>query len=204
MDIKNKFCEILRKRSAEHSVAMNRVYDLPGMMASILRQELDSMVRAIYLLTITDLDERKRLMLQSLSGQVWTAPTQRGRQRKITDRDMVELSNQLQGWTLSVYKFGCAFIHFSNFHDYSVSNPFESLSSTEQSDILYHLRYYHSGPHTDHPSFEELSSYFPRVFEKIAGNLECYIDSLEADGVENMADQYHVNMHSTHTTISSL
>lgn len=185
MDIKNKFCEILRKRSSEHSVAMNRVCDLPGMMASILRQELDSMVRAIYLLTIIDLEERKRLMMQTLSGEVWTIPTSRGRQRKITDRDMVELSNRLQGWTLSVYKFGCAFIHFSNFHDYSVSNPFESLSQIEQSDILNHLRYYHGGPHSNNPSFEELSQYFPRVFEKIAGNLECYISSLEANGVEN-------------------
>ncbi len=188
MDIKNKFCEILRKRSAEHSAAISRVSNLPGIMVSILRQELDSMVRAIYLLTIKDLEERKRLMLQTLSGELWTVPTSKGKQRKITDRDMVELSNQLQGWTLSVYKFGCAFIHFSNFHDYSVSNPFESLSQTEQSDILSHLRYYHGGPDSDTPSFQELSLYFPRVFDKIAGNLECYINDLNEDAVKNIAE----------------
>lgn len=79
---------------------------------------------------------------------------------------MVELSNKLQGWTLSVYKFGYAFIHFSHFHDYSESNPFESLDKNEQANILEHLRYYHGGTATDNPSFEEISRYFPMVLVK--------------------------------------
>jgi hypothetical protein len=184
MDDIKKFCEILRKRSSEHSTAMNRVHDLPGVMASILRQELDSMVRAIYLLTICDLKERKRLIAQTLAGEIWTVSTDKGKQRKVTDKDMVELSNKLQGWTLSVYKFGCAFIHFSSSHDYSNSNPFDSLPPNEQSDILKHLRNYHGGPHSNHPSFNEMAAFFPRVFDKIAGNLECYINSLELNRVE--------------------
>jgi hypothetical protein len=145
------------------------------------------MVRAIYLLTIRDLKERKRLIAQTLAGEIWTVPTGKGKQRKVTDKDMVELSNKLKGWTLSVYKFGCVFIHFSSSHDYSISNPFDSLPPSEQSDILEHLRYYHGGPHSDHPSFNEIAEFFPRVFEKIAGNLECYINSLESNGVENVA-----------------
>jgi hypothetical protein len=179
-----KFCEIIRKRSSEHSKAMSRVEDLPGMMVSILRQELDSMVRAIFLLAISDIVERKRLIAQSLNGKKWSVETAKGKNKKVTDQEMVELSNKLQGWTLSVYKFGCAFIHFSNFHDYSTSNPFESLDAKEQTDILEHLRYYHSGPTTDTPSFETLSTYFPRVFNKIADNLECYLKDLESNKVQ--------------------
>ena len=178
MDEIAKFSAIIRKRSSEHSEAMHRVEDLPGMMVSILRQELDSMVRTIFLLSIDDLDERKRLITQSLNGGVWSVKTAKGKNKKVTDREMVELSNKLQGWTLSVYKFGCAFIRFSNFHDYSSRNPFESLDEAEQKDILEHLRYYHGGPATDRPNFEELSSYFPRVFNKISDNLECYLKDL--------------------------
>ena len=187
MDDIKKFCGLLRKRLAEHSEAMKRVHDLPGIMASILRQELDSMVRAIYLLTISDLKERNRLVAQTLAGETWTVPTEKGKKRKVTDKDMVELSNKLQGWTLSVYKFGCAFIHLSSSHDYNISNPFDSLPPNEQSDILNHLRYYHYGPHSDHPSFNELASLFPNVFDKITSNLECYTNSLESDGVEIVA-----------------
>ncbi|MBC8378087.1 MAG: hypothetical protein H8E62_02845 [Planctomycetes bacterium] len=184
MESINKFCSALRNRSYEHAAAISRTYDLPGMMASILRQELDSMVRVIYLLTITDLNERKRLINQTLNGEIWTVLTENGKIKKVTDRDMVELSNKLQGWTLSVYKFGCAFIHFSNFHDYRNENPFDLLDPDEQSSILDHMRYYHGGPKENHPSFEEIASYFPRVFHKIAGNLECYIKDLESNEVE--------------------
>ena len=94
---------------------------------------------------------------------------------------MVELTDKLQGWTKSVYKFGCAFIHLSNRHAYNNNNPFESLPDTEKEDILSHMRHYHGGPNSDFPSFEELASYFPMVFEKIASNLECYLKELESN-----------------------
>ena len=187
MDIVNKFCEILRKRSSEHAEAMKRANDLPGIMASILRQELDSMVRAIYLLSIVDLNERSRLIKQTLDGEKWTRKTAKRKNKRITDKEMVDLSNELQGWTLSVYKFGCSFIHFSNNHDYSSENPFEKLDSDGKKNILEHLRNYHCGPTNDNPSFEELATYFPGVFDKIAGNLECYIKDLENNKIINIA-----------------
>ncbi len=145
------------------------------------------MVRAIYLLSINDLAERKRLVTQTLGGEVWTVLTDKGKYKKVTDREMVELSNKLQGWTLSVYKFGCAFIHFSNFHNYNIANPFDALGTNEQADIIKHLRYYHGGPRSGQPSFDELASYFPSVFEKIAGNLECYVNELKSNEIHDMA-----------------
>ena len=175
----NKFCNILRKRSKDHSTAIERLKDLPGMMMSIIRQELDSMVRVIYLLSISDLSERERLISQTLNGEKWTVLTKNGKYKNVTDRDMVELSNKLEGWTLSAYKFGCSFIHLSNYHDYSKENPFVLLPKEERENILKHMRYYHGGPLSDEPSFAEFSRYFPEVFKKISGNLECNIEDLE-------------------------
>jgi hypothetical protein len=181
MDKVKEFYKNIRQRSDEHKKAINRTTDLPGITASILRQELDSMVRVIYLLSISDLGERKRLIEQTVDGKKWTVETKKGKQREITDREMVELSNQLQGWAKSVYKFGCAFIHLSSFHAYKSKNPFEFLSDTEKEDILFHMRHYHNGPNSDSPSFEELAMYFPMVFEKIASNLDCYLKELESN-----------------------
>lgn len=181
MDKAKIFCNNIRQRSNEHKSAIKRIADLPAIMASILRQELDSMVRVIYLLSISDLEERKKLMAQTIEGKKWTIETKKGKQHKITDREMVELSNQLQGWTKSVYKFGCAFIHLSNFHAYKSKNPFESLHATEKEDILCHMRFYHGGPNSNSPSFEEFTTYFPMVFEKITSNLEYYLDRLESN-----------------------
>ncbi|TMP26124.1 hypothetical protein CWB99_19590 [Pseudoalteromonas rubra] len=170
-----KFCLILRKRSAEHTEAISRVEGLHGMVISILRQELDSMIRAIYLLNVSEPNELERLVEQTLNGEVWTVKTAKGKMAKVTDRDMVELSDELNGWTRSVYKFGCSFVHFSNYHDYSSQNPFDQLSPDERSSILDHMRHYHGGPVGDSPGFSELASYFPRVFKKVSENLDWYI-----------------------------
>lgn len=161
---------------------MKRISDLPGAMSSILRQELDSMVRVIYLLSIQDVEERRRLVNLSLNGQKWRV-SKNDKFIDVTDRNMVDISSKIHGWTLSVYKFGCSFIHLSNFHDYNERNPLETLDEYQKLEVLAHMRYYHGGPQSDHPSFEEFSFYFPAIFEKIRGNLECYIKDLEAGQV---------------------
>jgi hypothetical protein len=92
---------------------------------------------------------------------------------------MVDLAQHLQGWTQSVYKFGCAFVHLSDFHNHLAQNPFDKLMKSEKQNILSHMRYYHGGPCHDDPDMAEFSSYVPQVFEKIANNLECYLNELE-------------------------
>jgi hypothetical protein len=137
------------------------------------------MVRVIYLLTVTDLGERKRLIGSTLRGEKWKMPTARGKFRDVTDREMVDLAQTLQGWTQSVYRFGCAFVHLSDFHNHLAKNPFARLSKTERDHVLSHMRNYHGGPIQDDPDMKELSTYIPRVFDKIADNLECYLKQLE-------------------------
>ncbi len=137
------------------------------------------MVRIIYLLERSDNNERLRLIKCTLSGEKWKVPTPNGKHRDVTDREMVELSQNLQGWTQSVYKFGCAFVHLSDFHNHLAQDPFQKLSKAEQQDVLSHMRNYHGGPQHDNPSMEELSGYVPRIFDKIADNLRCYVDQLE-------------------------
>ncbi|WP_018417400.1 hypothetical protein [Teredinibacter turnerae] len=176
-----KFIELIKSRSDEHKVAFSRIHDLPGSMVSILRQELDSLIRVLYLLSVVDLDERKRLMQCTVNGERWKYETSNGKWAPITDAKMVEVSEKYEGWARSVYKFGCGFIHLSNFHGYHSSNPFETLSAEERLDVLKHMRQYHGGPNTDNPTFKELAGYLPNVFEKIKGNLECYLKDLEEE-----------------------
>ena len=173
------FVVIVRKRSQEHRTAVERVNDLPAIMASILRQELDSLVRVLYLRSLQNLEERERLISQTLAGKPWTVLTENLKYRKITDREMVDAASKLHGWAQFAYRFGCSFIHLSDFHNYSNQNPFELISESEQNDLLKYLRQYHNGPDSDNPSFEELRSYFPDVFEKIASNLSHYLEALK-------------------------
>lgn len=175
-------CEMIRRRSVENRQAMNcfpSPYAVLSPAFSILRQELDSMVRVIYLLTISDDAERVRLIRSTLQGDSWRIQTPKGKLRKVQDRELIDLAQNLQGWTQSVYKFGCAFIHLSDYHNHNSENPFEKLLASEKADLLKHMRYYHDGPPHDNPSMKEISHYIPMVFDKIATNLESYLKQLE-------------------------
>jgi hypothetical protein len=165
------FSRQVRSRSHEHRTAMNLLASarLAGQMVAVLRQELDSMVRVIYLLD-QSVERRTQLVGASVAGKRWPG---------VTDKEMVELAQKLQGWTRSVYKFGCSFIHLSALHDYNDRDPLALLSTQERSDILDHCRYYHGGPMQDDADFADLVRYLPRVLEKIASNLDGYTGALE-------------------------
>lgn len=157
---------------------------LAGQMVSILRQELDSMVRVIYLLT--QRPERRELLIEaSVKGEKWSQESSRV---TVTDREMVDLAQGLQGWTQSVYKFGCAFIHLSGLHDYNDRDPLAQLPGEERSDILEHCRHYHGGPSIDKTGFEALVPFLPRVLDKIASNLESYLIALEKGEVHRASE----------------
>ncbi len=179
MDFLESFCRQIRLRSNDNRKAFRLLEsgDIPSQMVSILRQELDSMIRVIYLLSQSDMSYRNELIQASVEGKHWVV---KGKKRRITDKEMVELVNELHGWAKSVYRFGCAFIHLSGFHDYRERDPMEMISKEEKEAVLKHMKYYHGGPSDPNPTFKDLIPYLPMVFEKIASNLECYVKDLEA------------------------
>ena len=128
------FCRQVRERSQENRQAMSLLHGaaLLGQAVGVLRQELDSMVRVIYLLSVTDRVRRAQLITAAASGKSWKG----AKSGRVTDREMVELAQELHGWTGSVYRFGCAFIHLSSYHDYKSRDPIEGLDAQERSDLL--------------------------------------------------------------------
>lgn len=174
------FCRQIRARSNEHREALDLLHrrGILTQVVAILRQELDSMVRVIFLLSIADRPYRRDLIDASANGKKWTV---NGKSAPITDREMVELAQTLHGWTKSVYRFGCAFIHLSSCHDYEHRDPLLALPADEKSAILKHMRLYHGAPEGADPTFDDLLPYLPAVFDKVARNLECYVQKLEAE-----------------------
>lgn len=178
----NQFCAMVRHRSQENECAMRLMAvqcDIPLSPAfSLLRQELDSMVRVIFLLS-KDKDEREKYVHELLSGKKWKVQTNPGKERLLLDKDMVDLAQTLQGWTKSVYKFGCAFIHLSDFHNYFNSDPVLKLSNDELQDIVSHLSWYHGYDPKKELTLESIKAYLPMIFDKINKNLKCYIEDIE-------------------------
>jgi hypothetical protein len=78
-----------------------------------------------------------------------------------------------------VYRFGCGFIHLSNFHDYHSRDPFRALPQERREDIVRYLLHYHGGSVTPESTFEEIAIYAPRALGKITSNLDLYLNDLE-------------------------
>jgi hypothetical protein len=171
------FCRTVKMRSAENREAMSRLVAgaLFGNAIGVLRQELDSLIRVMYLLNVGDKTYRQKLIDDTVAGRRWR---RRDSKAYITDREMVEAANRMHGWSKSVYRFGCAFIHLSKLHDYHTKDPFIALPEEERTQILDHLRRYHGGLHGEHPTFADVVPYLPRVLDKISSNLEVYVSDL--------------------------
>ncbi len=171
-----QFCRLLRNRSAEHKAAAQLLFPqrLYGQMISILRQELDSMIRAIFLVSQSP-HNRQHYINQTLNNEKWTLP---GTRAQITDRHMVDFANTLHGWSCSVYKLGCGFIHLSVMADYDYNNPFLNLPLNEQQEIKQHLHDYHGFPLSNNLNVATVGPYLLMVFEKISNNLEYEIQHL--------------------------
>ena len=77
-----EFCAIIINRSNENRQAMHcftSPYSVLSPAFSILRQELDSIIRVIFILQITDITERQRLIKATLDGKRWTMPNKNGK-----------------------------------------------------------------------------------------------------------------------------
>ncbi|QDZ61818.1 hypothetical protein EVD20_01215 [Elizabethkingia bruuniana] len=187
-DIRQKYISLIQNRSEENKKALTLLFSqgLFGNCVSILRQELDSFIRVMYLGRISDFDERERMMNQTLSGEKWTVLTSNNKWKQITDKDMVGKANEFYGYIQYVYKFGCASIHLSDFHNYTAQNPFEKLNDTEKYDIKNYLNTYHNYPIEKELTVENISDYIPNVFEKISSNLTCYFGSILNNGMIEM------------------
>ena len=139
---------------------------------AILRMELDSLVRVIYLNHRCDGARRVELL---------TRATTPGIKFGVHDRGMVDFAEVLTGWARRVYDYSNAFIHLSSQHDYGARDPFQDLDHDERNAIAGYLQQYHGGAVAANSKFEEVADYVPKVFDKIAKNLEIELDMLQCD-----------------------
>ena len=179
-EIKQQFIELIQDRSKENAESLKDDFNKRriGKCLETLRTELDSFIRVMYLGRISDMIERERLIQQTLSGEKWTVLTPNNKRKQVTDKDMVDKANELQGYVHYVYKFGCGFIHLSNFHNYLMSNPFDNLNETEKTDIKNYLNQYHHFPVENELTVDNIANLIPNIFEKITSNLKCYFSNI--------------------------
>lgn len=182
------FLDQVKNRSIENKRAFRLLFEsnLYGVAIGILRQELDSLIRLSYLwIPETSVEVAQSLVEKSVSGDKWKVVNHKGKEVKLTDRDMLNLASHLGGWEQTIYMFGCKLIHLSDYHLYLDKDPFETIPQSEKEEIIGYLLAYHNYPKTD-ICFDDLVDYLPKVMDKLSDNVEFYIEELP----DKMAGSY--------------
>lgn len=172
------FCKTVRSRSLENQMAINLLYEnkLYSNSIAVLRQELDLVVRALYIRGLKDESYRNKLIQNFIDGEKWRNPNST---KIVTDRQMVEYANRLLGYAGLVYKFGCSFIHLSNLQNWLNEDITHGLDCQARKDMVKYINQYHNADLQMNFTFDDIIPLVPAVFEKLHGNLECFVDDIE-------------------------
>ncbi|AIE87691.1 hypothetical protein OP10G_4323 [Fimbriimonas ginsengisoli Gsoil 348] len=154
---------------------MERLDGLPGPQIAILREEMESLVKVMYLLRL-DMGEREATARNVLDGRGFCDPSG----QPITDQEMLAVAGTLHGWAKIVYTFARVFIHFASLYSFASRDPLDQLTTAERRTIVDHLNGCHEGRLNDKSPFDALAPLLVRVFNNISMNLTCYLAILEA------------------------
>ncbi|KEP68889.1 hypothetical protein DL1_08340 [Thioclava dalianensis] len=176
------YMRLVEKRSREHNQAFGMLYaqGLYGACAAIIRQEIDNLIRVDYLAFSVPLADRDELCREALSGSRWQRCTAKGKLTDIRDVQFHTYAKNNHSWVSLAYEYSSKFIHLTNFWNYGVSDPLVTMPADDRSEMISYLSRYHGFPGHD-LKINDLFEYLPQVFEKIRGNIECYVE--QEDGL---------------------
>ena len=169
-----EFCRIVRQRSAENAKAMLALSDIPSQQVSVLRQELDSMFRVIWMTTRNDL-ERQRLAEVFTSDGRFLDPNG----KRITDFCMANVARLHYGWVSRIYDFGCKFIHLTKAHDYVNRDPLSDITVAERNEIRTFFHVFHGAVLSENFTYMDVVPLIPSIFAKLQSNLKYELSKLE-------------------------
>ncbi|MDG9674675.1 hypothetical protein [Micromonospora sp. DH14] len=183
------FARATEARSAEHRQIINIAVENKwwSVTGSLLRMELDSLIRVNYLRTHPH--DRSQILSACVAGLGFGIPRHDGvGVRRIRDTVMVPSG----GWERRVYDFGNRFVHLTEAHNHTERDPFMALPEDERKVIVEYLDHYHRGKSgvailSVDSAFGDVALYAPHVLEKIADNTRY---SLEEVGREITRKRY--------------
>lgn len=172
-----KYCELVKKSSVENEKTIKLLYDnkLYNNAIGILRMELELYVKTLYLVNQNKNDIE--LLLDDFFNNIrW-----RNEKNKIlTERIIVNFADKIgYGWERISYKFACSFIHLSILQNWTNEDVTQIISNDDKKIIIQYINQYHNANLSMNCKFEDIVKYLIPIFNKIQGNLECYIKELE-------------------------
>jgi hypothetical protein len=177
------FINSIKSRMEENKKAFSLLMQekLYSLIGSILRLELDSLIRMAYINSKKDESDKEVLLSQFINGNRWSYE-----KKLVTDRMML---NNLMcrlglGWAEPIYDICCAFIHLSPYHDWGEIEPTNNLTIENRKTIVEHVKAHQHKDLDLNFGFYDLVSIADGIFDKLQGNLKCEIETFEKNIME--------------------
>lgn len=148
-----------------------------GNCISIMCQELDQIVRLLFLINST-LVERKQFMESSINSHKWFIMNRDNKREFITDEVLEEFTKTLTGWDKSIYEFGFAFKNLSSNFNYGSKDPIKSMNEEDRKKLYNYISEYHIKKFPNDFSLSDLIPVLPLIIEKISINLKSYMERI--------------------------
>jgi hypothetical protein len=170
------FVNLIKEKSSVNNASLVSAQEqkLYAQAIDILQQDIDSLLRVSYLLTIGDRSERSALMEAMLKGEEWKTG-----KKNITGSDMAAVVLHFNKWIAEVFDFGNLFTKITDHHDYKSADPLANLTSIQKTTLRYYLSTYHQFPYDMAMNFSNVLSYLPKVSTKVITNLKRNLVDLE-------------------------
>ena len=139
------FIRMVRSRSSEHRqvMAFATENNLLSTQMSMIREEVDSLVRVIHLFGVNDYNELADIIGNTFDQRKFGPTKADGRARRILDKSLIQDAAAQFDWLETLYEFGCSFIHLTGLHSYQERDVFRMLSPSEREAIAEFVNHYY-------------------------------------------------------------
>jgi hypothetical protein len=175
----DEYKKIVLQRLDENRKSFELLFGIKhyGNCISIMRQELDQVIKLLYLLNSTT-NEQKQFIESSINNRKWFKVNRDNTKDYITEEVLTTYSETLNGWDKSIYEFGLAFGSLANTFNYGTRDPIKSIGENDKDKIYQYIYEYHNKDFPKDYDLSKLILELPTILNKISIQLQSYMDQL--------------------------
>jgi len=177
---RDEYKQLIEHRLKENIKSFELLFGLKhyGNCISILCQELDQIVRLLFLLN-SRAEDRRLFMESSINSHKWFRMNSENKKELITEEILLKFTDTLNGWDRAVYEFGFAFNNLSSNFNYGSKDPIKSMSDVDRQNLYKYITEYHVKDFPREFTLGDLVPILPAIIKLISKNLLAYLEMLE-------------------------
>jgi hypothetical protein len=175
----DEYKRLIGHRLEENMKSFKLLFEIKhyGNCISIMCQELDQIIRLLFLLNSTP-NNKKQFISSSINDQKWHTVGLDHKKMYVTDEMLLQFSESLTGWDKSIYEFGFSFKSLSNNFNYGSRDPIKSMNEIERNRLYNYIQEYHVKDFPKEFSLDDLKPVLPMILKLISNNLNNYMEKI--------------------------